>query len=201
MAQDRFLNMGQIGPLQVTQRNLPHWIAAGATYFVTYRLADSLPAEVLALRKVELRSSRGRPEEADMEGRQEALDRWLDAGRGRCLLRLSAVQDLVLENWLHFEGVRYQLDKFVIMPNHVHLIVKPLPGYSLSRICHGWKSFSGKAIARMTGEKPPIWMDESYDHIVRDEQELEHFRQYIAENPGLAGLKSGFWLGGGRGLD
>jgi carbamoyl-phosphate synthase large subunit len=95
----------------------------------------------------------------------------------------------------HFQGTRYLLDAFVVMPNHVHALLLPLNGHSLSEILHSWKSFTGKELKRRAGEQEIIWQDENYDRIVRDEKELQHFRDYIECNPSKAGLhENGFIL-------
>src|SRR5947208_6546282 len=81
------------------------------------------------------------------------------------------------------------------MPNHVHALLLPLNGHSLSEILHSWKSFTGKELKRRGGEQKTIWQDENYDRIVRDEKELQHFRDYIECNPSKAGLhENGFIL-------
>jgi type I restriction enzyme R subunit len=79
----------------------------------------------------------------------------------------------------HFQGTRYLLDAFVVMPNHVHALLLPLNGHSLSEILHSWKSFTGKELKRRSGTQEIVWQDENYDRIVRDEKELQHFRDYI----------------------
>ena len=90
---------------------------------------------------------------------------------------------------LEFDGVRCDLDAFVLMPNHVQAIIAPRDGYNLSRLLQGIKGVSANRCNKLLGSKATFWMDESYDHIVRDAKELAAFRDYIAENPNKAGLK------------
>jgi putative transposase len=86
-------------------------------------------------------------------------------------------------------GKRYDIDAFVLMPNHVHAVIKPAVGYDLSTLLQGIKGVSAKRCNKLLEHKSTFWMDESYDHIVRDLKELVVFRNYIAGNPAKAGLE------------
>ena len=187
--------------VETTRRRLPHWHQEGATYFITFRLGDSIPQEKLAQWAAERKqwsSTHPEPWDEKVTAEYNALfperrQQWLDNGYGRCLLKLSAVANIVRTALLHFDGQRYLLDEFVLMPNHVHLLVKPLSGNDLSSLLHTWKSFTAKAINKVTGATGTVWQDESYDHIVRSSAQLEFYRHYIRENPGkarLTGMKS-----------
>jgi len=107
----------------------------------------------------------------------------LDAGSGACVLRDPTLAGIVCSALRHFEGHRYHLDEFVIMPNHVHVLVKPLPGHGLVSILHSWKSFTAKRINRHLGTTGQLWQHESYDHLVRSEAALNAIRRYIRANP------------------
>jgi REP element-mobilizing transposase RayT len=117
------------------------------------------------------------------------LQEWLDAGMGACHLRRSDVRARVERSLLHFDGKRYDIDAFVLMPNHVHAVIAPTHGYDLSMILRGIKGVSANECNKLLGRKSTFWMDESYDHIVRDANELVGFRNYITANPEKAGLK------------
>ncbi len=80
------------------------------------------------------------------------------------------------------------MDEFVIMPNHVHVLVKPRMGHRLVDILHSWKSFTANQINRKLGKTGQLWQHESYDHIVRHERAMEAIRRYIRENPTVAGV-------------
>src|SRR5207248_3990162 len=86
-------------------------------------------------------------------------------------------------------GERYWLGHFVVMPNHVHLLVRPIMEHGLSHILHTWKTFTARKINLLIGEKGQLWQHESFDHIVRDEHQLEKFSDYIETNPARAKLK------------
>jgi REP element-mobilizing transposase RayT len=131
----------------------------------------------------------------------EGLQKWLDAGYGSCALEADALRSVVENALRHFDGQRYALDEFVIMPNHVHLLVQPMAGFSLSSILHSWKSFSSNVVNKQLGRSGTFWLDENFDHAVRSLSQLNHFRRYIAENPTQAYLRSGsFALSRGAGI-
>jgi hypothetical protein len=79
----------------------------------------------------------------------------------------------------HFDRQRYHLDEFVVMSNHVHVLVTPLGGYALSDILHSWKSYSANQINKAESQAGPFWQKESFDHIVRSPAQLQKIRQYI----------------------
>ena len=187
---------------------LPHVKREGALYFVTFRLEDSLPKEVLqrfldekAQRLRSLKSGKGEAcisphlttprngvEEIDRDY-QRKLERYLDKGVGACHLRRPDVATIVAEALTHFHGVQYLLDEWVIMPNHVHLIIWPMPCFNLSEILKGRKQFTATQANRLLGRTgKPFWQVESYDHWIRDDAEKLRTRRYIRFNPVKAGL-------------
>lgn len=91
----------------------------------------------------------------------------------------------------HFDGKRYELGEYVIMPNQVHLLVTPKGGHRLREIEHSWKSYTAKEINKLIGRWGTVWQEESYDHIVRSIEQLDHYCRYIRYNPLKAGLKPG----------
>ena len=177
---------------------LPHWTADGATYFVTFRLADAVPAS----KRAEWKHRRDAFRELEAEGKtrvresleyqkafSENVDAYLDAGDGACLLRDPKAAEIVANALKHFDGERYELLAWVVMPNHVHAVVRPLRDFELPAILHSWKSFSAHAINKALGRAGDVWMDESYDHLVRDEADLQRVVEYTLENPVKAGMK------------
>ena len=190
------------GELHRSRRNLPHWQQEGATYFVTFRLADAVPASLASQWRDELQNwRRFHPEPLDDEARKEYRRRflqvredWLDQGHGSCLLREPKTAMIVAEALRHFDSQRYYLDAFVIMPNHVHALVQPLPGHSLKDILRSWKSYSARQINKTLGRSGSVWMEESFDRIVRDWTALVKCRDYIARNPEKAHLSSGAFI-------
>jgi REP element-mobilizing transposase RayT len=175
-----------------TRGYLPHLKVGGATYFVTFRLADSLPREILdrldAWRADQLRRATGGEAVALDEQMSAWIDEQLDRGSGACWLRDERVAALVADALRHFDGERYRLPAGVVMPNHVHALVQPLPGFALEGILHSWKSFTAHAANKLLGRDGEFWQRESYDHWVRDEAEAAHYRRYIEDNPVAARL-------------
>jgi carbamoylphosphate synthase large subunit/REP element-mobilizing transposase RayT len=190
------------GDLTMRRRHLPHWEQKGATYFVTFRLADAVPAEVLAgWREERERWLKFHPQPWDWKTSREFIrlneenrEQWLDQGHGRCLLREPNFAKTVVEALLRFHGERYLLDDFVVMPNHVHLLVKPLGKHTLTEILRAWKSFTAKAVNQLAGREGALWMAESFDTIVRDLKHLAGTRDYIAQNPAKARLVEGEYV-------
>jgi predicted solute-binding protein/REP element-mobilizing transposase RayT len=188
--------------IQRTRRNLPHWKQEGATHFVTFRLADAVPAQLAKQWREELETwRRFHPEPWDGAAAAEYRKRflqpredWLDLGHGSCLLRDSRAAIIVANALRFFDGQRYHLDVFVVMPNHVHVLVQPLAGFHLSEIVHSWKSYTARQINKVLGHSGTVWMQESFDRIVRDWDALLRCRAYIARNPEKARLRSGEFI-------
>ncbi len=110
------------------------------------------------------------------------LQHWLDQGYGECVLEEQDCKKIVEGALRHFDGQRYDLDEFVIMPNHVHVLVTPKAGHELSKILHSWKSFTATEINKRIGKSGAFWQKESFDHIVRSPAQVERIRQYIKEH-------------------
>jgi putative transposase len=198
------------------RRDLPHWEVPGASYFLTFRLADSLPTGVLAEMEHsakawlnlhglnERREVQWLPPEIREEFRRVISieeERWLDAGHGACILRKPELRGFLIET-LHFhDGARYALDEYVIMPNHAHVLLVPTSEWSLREILATWKKFAARRINEALRKSGTLWRQETFDHIVRTEEKLESCRRYIRANPTKARLKAGdFHLGCGSGI-
>jgi hypothetical protein len=183
--------------VRTARRRLPHWRQPGVSYFVTFRLADSVPQPLLRQwrheRAIWLRlhpQPWGVDEQREYEARFIGrIQEWLDAGMGACHMRRPDVRAEVEGCLLQFDGNRYDIDAFVLMPNHVHAVIKPTPGSDLSTVLQGIKGVSANRCNKLLGHKSTFWTDESYDHIVRDAKEVRAFRNYIAQNPDKAGLQ------------
>jgi len=207
-----FTSFDKSRPASIHSRALPHWQQEGATYFVTFRLADSLPQEVYkqwheqrekALREARQADAASEQERAELlekiaEEHGEKLEQHLDQGIGECWLRNPQVSQIVENALRHFDGERYLLGSYVVMPNHVHALVRPAMEHKLSDILQSWKSFTAKEANKALGRTGEFWQPESFDHLVRNEQQLEKFSRYIQENPIKANvLEHEYKLGGG----
>jgi len=169
---------------------LPHRDRPGLLQAITFRLADSLPQEMLVTLEEELARL---PEDRRSIERRRRTEQWLDAGMGCCALGHPAMAQTMQDSLLHFDGDRYRLLAWCVMPNHVHVLMEPL--HPLSKIVQGWKSFTARwALARneSLGLKIPstkhLWMGAYWDRYIRDEEHLSRVVQYIQQNPVKAGL-------------
>jgi REP element-mobilizing transposase RayT len=106
---------------------------------------------------------------------------WRLADHQPCLS--SEERTLVVTTIKHFENRRYTLPAYVVMDDHVHVLVLPLEGFALHRIVHSWKSFSAQRLASDGARIPPVWQREYFDRIVRNDDELRQKAQYILGNP------------------
>ena len=113
-------------------------------------------------------------------------------------LRDERIAESIEKTLLHFDGVRYRLLVWVIMPNHVHALLETLPGFPLGGVVHSWKSFSAKQVNKLLGRTGPFWMQDYFDRYIRDEEHLAAAREYIEQNPVKAGLvrSAGDWQWG-----
>ncbi len=198
--------------------HLPHWTQDGATYAVTFRLGDSLPAPILKAWRAEREALQ---EELKKKGEltaketqrlnelySEKVEEWLDAGHGECHLKHPEVGAAVENALKYFHGERYTLYAWCIMPNHVHVLVEPLAGHKLEPILHSWKSFSANAANKILGRSGVFWMEEYYDHLVRDQEDFARQWHYVKDNPGKVELRNWPFVGslgqdgqGGQGLE
>ena len=198
----------------VTSARLPHWHQAGTVCFLTWRTWDSLPKAVLdewlRARDAWLRSKDIDPRQPNWRNKLPTLspferdeyrtlisDRWdasLDCGEGSYPLANPECALVVAESLRHFDGERYWLSDFVVMPNHVHLLASFVDEETMTKQCDSWKHFTATKINRMIGRKGRFWEPESFDHLVRSEEQYEHLRRYIAANPKRAGLKDGQYV-------
>jgi REP element-mobilizing transposase RayT len=181
---------------------LPHVKREGASYFVTFRLADALPREVLlrfeGQRAERLRLLCAAKEKGwttqDSEGEinrdfQRLIERYLDKGCGACHLRRPDLAELVARAILHFEGERLLLSEWVIMPNHGHVVLWPMPNHLLSDILKSWKQYTSRRAKRILGmDEAPFWQPESFDHWIRDDDEKGRICRYVRNNPVTARL-------------
>ena len=156
---------------------LPHLKAEGGTYFVTFRLGDSLPSELI-----------NQLSEIPDQDRSRAIEKCLDQGHGESILADARNAEVVCASIRKGDGDEYRLHAWCVMPNHVHLVLEPLPGKSLSDALQRIKSWSAHEINRMTGRVGALWQPESFDHLVRDDDELDRYCEYVRQNPVKAGL-------------
>jgi type I restriction enzyme R subunit len=198
----------------VIERRLPHWSQLGTICFITWRTWDSMPEPVLktwlAARDAWLFRHGIDAHAADWRNRLEALgprlfaqfqqliaDRWnehLDDCHGACVLRRPELSQVVAKSLRHFDGERYELTDFVIMPNHVHLLAAFADDAAMLTQCESWKHFTATKINRLLGRKDRFWQQDRFDHLVRSVEQFDHYRRYIANNPSRANLPAGAYV-------
>ncbi|MBS1810610.1 MAG: transposase [Acidobacteria bacterium] len=164
---------------------LPHFSDAVHTQFVTFRLFDSMPQEVLQRWAKELEQFPKSHLEREQKKRIEA---YLDSGYGSCYLRDSRIAEVVQNALLHFDHDRYALHAWVIMPNHVHVLFTPLNAWEWGKILHSWKSFTAHECNKILERQGELWQKDPFDRYIRDEQHFANARAYIENNPVKAGL-------------
>ncbi len=168
---------------------LPHFDAARIVQGITFRLADSVPQSVIARWREEiLLNQRLRTDRARHEELQRRVARYEDAGRGECHLRRPEIAALVRAALLRFDGERYQLLAWCVMPNHVHVLIKQKQGFPLGELVRSWKLFTAREANIILGRTGRFWMPEYHDRRIRDEEHLNRAVVYIENNPVKAGL-------------
>jgi REP element-mobilizing transposase RayT len=193
---DRTSFFNPLAEIDISTHKLPHWNQEDCYCFVTWRLEDAMPKEKLDEWKQERDAwieHHPKPwtDETSREYHSQfshRLDEWLDAGHGSCVLKNPPVRKIVADALEHFDGQRYELASYVIMPNHVHVILRLKPGYALADILHSWKSFTAKAVDKLLGRTGPLWQPEYWDRLIRGEPHLHACLTYIWDNPGKARL-------------
>jgi putative transposase len=202
------------GDVRITAANLPHWYQPGVTYFVTFRTADSLPRDVSERWHRErddwLRRHQINPLSSDWQRELRLLSddlqyqfhkrfaeeylALLDKGYGACVLKRRELAEIVAGSLMHFDGDRYYLGDFVVMPNHVHLLVGLIGVTESGKQCYSWKKYSASEINKALNRSGRFWQEESFDHLVRSPEHFERFREYIAQNGRKAGLSDDEYL-------
>ena len=178
---------------------LPHWEQSGASYFITFRLADAVPEK---LRKEWERERNAwlakHPKPWDDETEMEyhlhfslCMDKWLDAGHGACHLLNVSCRNIVQDRLGKSDESGACLHAWVIMPNHVHVLMTLTQDAALSMVLHDLKGGSSIDINRLLGRKGTLWQKDYFDRLIRDGDHFANCVRYIRANPTKARLKSG----------
>jgi len=167
----------RFGEITIRARGrLPHWEKDNATYFVTFRLADSLPRTVLErvaserasiLQLARQQSRELTPSEGQHLKRLSSvrIEQYLDSGAGSCSLRLAQIAASVAETLRLFDEKKCRLFAWYVMPNHVHAVVRVFPTYQLAEVLHSWKSYTAKEANRILKTHGTFWQREYYRRI------------------------------------
>lgn len=160
---------------------LPHFDSPGILQGITFRLFDALPAHVVATLLDDSDSLRNPEKRAQLED-------YLNVSYGVCYLRDPRIGRMVEEVLLHFDGERYRLIAWVVMPNHVHVLIETFEGYPLPAVVQSWKSYTAKQANLLLGHTGRFWYRSYFDRYVRDERHFWAVVNYIHNNPVKAGL-------------
>ncbi len=186
-------------------RNLPHKYDTDKPIFITYRLKFTIPnsiKEEMNLRKKEWQKKYASLPESEKPNAlklneletfrrfDELLHKSDEVPR---LLHRVDLTNVIIDNFHYFNNQRYQLQAFCIMPNHVHVLIKPLKQpdgevFSLAHINYTWKRFTSNKINKILNRTGSLWQDESYDHLIQSDNEFYATLEYIINNPIKAGL-------------
>jgi len=180
------------------RRRRPHWQHEGAWHFITFRLEGTLPTktiqrlnceseEIIKLLKNKYPGKTETQAFNYYQWRFEWIDKYLDKQTDLIYLRNNKVAKIVKEALFFYEPNKYKLDAWVIMPNHVHLLIEPNKGIKLNKVLQRIKSYTGKEINALLNLHGPFWQGEGFDHWVRPGN-LMRWQKYIINNPVIAGL-------------
>lgn len=199
----------------VIERRLPHWAQPGTICFITWRTWDSIPDSVLTAwlasrddwlvrHSIDSRNPDWKTRVAALDDRLVAefqkfiADRWnehLDECHGACVLRRLELARIVADSLLKFDGDRYDLTDFVVMPNHIHLLAAFPNEAAMLAQCESWKHFTAVKINQKLGRRRTrFWQSDGFDHLVRSVEQFEYLRRYIAENPRRSSLPPGAYV-------
>jgi REP element-mobilizing transposase RayT len=188
-----------------TRGNLPHWEFRGGIYFITFRLADSIPKNIVDKyreereRIVKRSKQQGIPLSKQELKRlrelfDEKIEKYLQAGRGACWMSRPEIAKLMQDSLRYFDSQRYQLYSWCIMPNHIHAVMSPFAEMALDDLLHSWKSYTAHEANKLLNRRGRFWQKEYYDHLIRDENDLLRTTNYIIENPKQANLTNWPWV-------
>ncbi|MFO1062536.1 MAG: transposase [Pirellulales bacterium] len=198
---------------EVYSHSRPHWCQSGVVVFITMRTHDSIPKEVIRRwdrEKQEWVRRRGYsgkdhwtkviptlPSEDQFQFAKQfnrCREEFLDTCHGACRLRNPSLAAIVEKSLLHFDGERYELGDFVIMPNHVHLLASFPSCEDMKNSCDSWMHFTARKINIACGTRGKFWQQEPFDTLVRSPEQYDYLRQYIRDNPIKAKLRNGEYL-------
>jgi len=167
---------------------LPHFDAEDTIQFITFRLHDSVPARVIEQWKQELNWREGLAADSkEAVALRKKIEEYADRGKGACYLRDERIAELVQNALKYFDGERYRLIAWCVMPNHVHVLIETM-NCSLSSIIHSWKSFTAHKANEILGRRGRFWMPDYFDRFIRNERHFAATVEYIRQNPVKAGL-------------
>jgi len=165
-------------------RRLPHFDAGETAQFFTFRLFDSLPAAVV---KKYREQTKDQGDEGQVLFRKN-IEKCLDNGWGSCFLRDPRIAELVVNALLFHHAKLYLLIAWVIMPNHIHFLARPLKDIEIATVAHSIKSYTAHEANKILGRTGQFWQPEPFDRYIRNAKHYVNVIRYIENNPVKAGL-------------
>ena len=168
-----------------TRGYLPHFDGVAKPQFITLHLGDSIPPRVIERWKRELRSL---PYEQERILLQKRIEKYLDMGYGSASLKQPEIAKMVQDSLLKYDGSRYRLFAWVVMPNHVHWLMTRSEDQKLEEILQSFKSYTAHEANKMLSQYGKFWMDDYFDRHIRNERHFAATVRYIEQNPVKAKL-------------
>ncbi len=179
------------------KRKLPHWQPAEQTFFITYRLAGSLPIAVINELKENYIELKSRPENSSQERKEELREEYFEAFEHELennlnephWLKDEKIATIIMDSLLFNNDKQYILWCACLMSNHVHILLSVLPGSPLlNKILQNHKKFTAVQCNKILKRSGPFWAEESYDTMIRDDAHFFRTVNYCIQNPVKAGL-------------
>jgi REP element-mobilizing transposase RayT len=164
---------------------LPHFDGRAIPQFVTLRLFDSVPNAVLQRWMGELDITNSRSAQITLQTR---IEKYLDQGYGEALMKLHRVAEMVQSQLLYYDGQRYRLASWVVMPNHIHLLMTRFESIELADIMQSFKSLTSHKANKILRRKGQFWMQDYFDRYIRNAEHFDTTVHYIENNPVKARL-------------
>ena len=189
-----------LGPINVRKRSrLPHWDVQHGIHAMTTHLGDALPLDArLRIRDrmdaeiAAIRATKGDLTEAErtaiLQRYYRRLNGVLDRGYGACVLRDQRAAQIVANSLMFFDGERYGLFSWSVMPNHFHAVFHCIAPWALDDIVHGWKSYTSHETNKCLGREGNLWEEDYWDTTIRNERHFRAANEYVLNNPAKAGL-------------
>jgi REP element-mobilizing transposase RayT len=165
--------------------HLPHFDGIEIPQFITIHLADSIPRKVIKRWKQELKLLKYEQERILLQRR---IERYLDQGYGKAVLKHTGVAAMVQDALLRFHGERYKLFAWVVMPNHVHSLMTRFENHELQDILHSLKSYTAHEANKMLHCRGQFWIEDYFDRYMRNQEHFRRTVKYIENNPVIAEL-------------
>jgi REP element-mobilizing transposase RayT len=164
---------------------LPHFDGGPIPQFITFRLGDSMPKTVIDRWRKELEREAAHNIDSLLRCR---IENYLDQGYGACYLKDNRVANVIEDSLLYYDEKCYKLTSWVVMPNHVHVLLTPTVGEELSSILHSIKSYTAHRANEILDRSGQFWQEECFDRFIRNSKHFQSVVSYIENNPVKARL-------------